>query len=60
MQQIALGSDFDGAVSVPFDTSELIYLTQALLDLDLDLPKQQIRHVMGGNMLRYLQLHLPD
>jgi membrane dipeptidase len=57
-QHIALGSDYDGAVSVPFDTSELIYLTQALLDLDLT--EQQIRQVMGGNMLRYLQVHLPD
>ena len=58
IEHIALGSDYDGAVSVPFDTSELIYLTQALLDLKLT--EQQIHQVMGGNMLRYLQLHLPD
>jgi microsomal dipeptidase-like Zn-dependent dipeptidase len=57
-EHIALGSDFDGAVSVPFDTSELIYLTQALLDLGLSEP--QIKQVMGANMLAYLELHLPD
>ncbi len=57
-EHIALGSDYDGAVSVPFDTSELIYLTQALLNLGLS--DLQIKQVMGGNMLRYLQLHLPD
>ncbi|GAC21450.1 dipeptidase [Paraglaciecola arctica] len=57
-EHIALGSDYDGATSVPFDTSQLIYLTQALLDLGLS--EQQIKQVMGGNMLQYLQLHLPD
>tara|TARA_R110002153_G_scaffold38643_1_gene112025 strand:+ start:6103 stop:7278 length:1176 start_codon:yes stop_codon:yes gene_type:complete len=57
-EHIALGSDYDGATSVPFDTSQLIYLTQALLDLGIS--EQQIKQVMGGNMLQYLQLHLPD
>ncbi|MDB4279700.1 dipeptidase [Paraglaciecola sp.] len=58
IEHIALGSDYDGAISVPFDTSELIYLTQAFLDVGLS--EFQIKQVMGGNMLRYLQLHLPD
>ena len=58
IEHIALGSDYDGAVSVPFDTSELIYLTQAFLDVGLS--EFQIKQVMGDNMLRYLQLHLPD
>lgn len=57
-EHIALGSDYDGATSVPFDTSELVYLTQALLDIGLS--ELQIKQVMGDNMLRYLQLHLPD
>ena len=57
-KHIALGSDYDGATSVPFDTSELIYLTQALLDIGLN--ELQIKQVMGDNMLRYLQSHLPD
>jgi membrane dipeptidase len=58
IEHIALGSDYDGAVSVPFDTSELVYLTQAFLDVGLS--EFQIKQVMGDNMLRYLQLHLPD
>ena len=58
IEHIALGSDYDGAVSVPFDTSKLIYLTQAFLNVGLS--EFQIKQVMGGNMLRYLQLHLPD
>jgi len=57
-EHIALGSDYDGATSVPFDTSEIIYLTQAMLDLGLS--DLQIKQVMGANMLRYLQLHLPE
>ena len=44
--------------SVHFDTYELIYLTQALLELGAT--EQQIKQVMGGNMLQYLQRHLPD
>src|SRR3990167_1184025 len=30
-EHIALGSDFDGTVRVPFDTSKLIYITDALM-----------------------------
>lgn len=57
-EHVALGSDYDGATSVPFDTSELIYLTQALLDLGVS--ELHIKQVMGANMLQYLELHLPD
>jgi membrane dipeptidase len=57
VEHIALGSDYDGAVSVPFDTSKFIYLTQTFLGIGLS--EFQIKQVMGGNMLRYLQLHLP-
>ncbi|MFT5297428.1 MAG: membrane dipeptidase [Colwellia sp.] len=57
-EHVALGSDYDGATSVPFDTSKLIYLTQALLDLGVS--ELHIKQVMGANMLQYLELHLPD
>jgi membrane dipeptidase len=57
VEHIALGSDYDGAVSVPFDTSKFIYLTQTFLGIGLS--EFQIKQVMGGNMLGYLQLHLP-
>lgn len=57
-QHIALGSDFDGATEVAFDTSELVQLTRALLDVGLS--ESDIRLVMGENMLRFLQTNLPD
>lgn len=55
---VALGSDYDGATSVYFDTSELIALTQALLDADLS--EEEIRAVMGGNQIRFFQEYLPQ
>ena len=54
---IALGSDFDGTVTTSFDGSEMAVITQALLQANLS--EQQIRKVMGENMLRYLQTYLP-
>jgi microsomal dipeptidase-like Zn-dependent dipeptidase len=55
---VALGSDFDGAVLTGFDVSQLAVLTQALLDSGLHL--RVIAKVMGGNMARYLAENLPD
>jgi membrane dipeptidase len=54
---VALGSDFDGAVTTKFDTSELAVLTRALLDAGLS--ENQIKKVMGGNMLRFISQNLP-
>lgn len=54
---VSLGSDFDGTVTTSFDTSELAALTQALLDIEVS--EADIRKVMGENMLRLLQEHLP-
>ncbi|MEO5936598.1 MAG: dipeptidase [Terriglobales bacterium] len=56
-EHVALGSDFDGAVTAPFDTSELIQITQALLDAGLS--DDQIRKVMGGNVLEFMRKNLP-
>jgi len=53
---VALGSDFDGSVETPFDTSELAALTQAMLDEGLS--PAQIRKVAGENMLRVLRARL--
>ena len=53
---VSLGSDYDGTVSVSFDTSELAALTQALMDAGLS--EAQIAKVMGGNMLRVLRARL--
>lgn len=54
----ALGSDYDGATTVGFDASRLPALTQALLDVGL--PEDEIRLVLGENALRLLAATLPD
>jgi membrane dipeptidase len=54
---VALGSDFDGATTVPFDTSELAVLTQKMLEAGFT--ETEIRKVMGENLIRFLQENLP-
>ncbi len=55
---MALGSDWDGAVPVPFDAANTVQLTGALLDAGLD--EAAIRAVMGENVLRVLAATLPE
>ena len=55
---VGLGSDFDGNVSVPFTSSDIKQLTQALIHAELS--TQQIRKVMGGNLERIFKQYLPD
>lgn len=50
---VGLGSDYDGATTVRFDTSHLVQITQALLDEGFT--AQEIRAVMGGNALRLIR-----
>ena len=57
VDHIALGSDWDGSVTTPIDASQLPHLTQALLDKGLS--EAEVRAVMGGNMARFLAVHLP-
>jgi microsomal dipeptidase-like Zn-dependent dipeptidase len=57
IEHVALGSDFDGAVTTRFDTSELAVLTQALLDAGYT--DDDIRAIMGGNVLRVFRATLP-
>lgn len=54
---MALGSDFDGAVTTPFDTSGLVQITDALLKAGFT--EDQIRLIMGGNVVRVLRQTLP-
>ncbi len=53
---VALGSDFDGAVAVPFDASRLDVLTQAMLDAGL--PESSVARVLGENAVRVLRATL--
>ncbi len=54
---VGLGSDWDGAVPVPFDAAGLPALTEALLDAGID--DGTIRAVMGENALRLFAATLP-
>jgi len=53
IDHVGLGSDFDGAVTTGFDASQLAVITQALLDRRFT--PDEIRKVMGGNVLRVLR-----
>lgn len=56
VSHVALGSDFDGSTTTRFDTSQLVQVTQALLDEGFT--PQEIRAVMGGNALRVIRAGL--
>jgi microsomal dipeptidase-like Zn-dependent dipeptidase len=58
VEHVALGSDFDGTVIVPMDTSELAILTQTMLNQGFT--EAEIRKVMGGNAQRFFLESLPD
>lgn len=57
-EHVALGSDFDGATTTPFNTSGLVLLTDALLQEGLS--EDDITKIMGGNVFRLLAAVLPE
>jgi membrane dipeptidase len=57
VEHVALGSDFDGAVTVPFDATGMVVLTDALLAAGF--AEDAIEGVMGGNVRRLLAEALP-
>jgi microsomal dipeptidase-like Zn-dependent dipeptidase len=57
VDHVALGSDFDGNVTVPFDATGMPLLVDALLDAGF--ADADIRAVMGGNAIRVLTETLP-
>lgn len=58
IDHVGLGSDFDGNVTVPFDSSGVPLLTEALLAHGLS--PQEVSKVLGKNVLRVLRANLPD
>ena len=58
VEHVALGSDYDGATAVMFDTSELAILTQTMLQEGFS--ENEIRMVMGENVKRFMLENLPD
>ena len=57
VEHVALGSDFDGGVTMPFDSGELAVITEALLQDGF--AEADIAKIMGGNTLRFLAENLP-
>ncbi len=53
VEHVALGSDYDGTVTVRFDTSQVVQVTQALLDDGFS--EDEIRAIMGLNALRVIR-----
>jgi microsomal dipeptidase-like Zn-dependent dipeptidase len=58
VDHVALGSDFDGAVTTPFDTTGVVEITAAMLDAGYS--EDEIRKIMGENVVKFLQQNLPE
>ena len=57
VEHVGLGSDYDGAIPAPFDTTGLVLITEALLEEGFS--ESEIEMIMGGNILRVLKGTLP-
>ena len=57
VEHVALGSDYDGAIPAPFDTTGLVQITDALLAEGFS--ESDIEKIMGGNVIRLLLATLP-
>ncbi len=58
VEHVALGSDFDGAVTEPFDTTGLVEITDAMLNAGYS--ESEIRLIMGENAVKFLLENLPE
>jgi membrane dipeptidase len=56
IDHVGLGSDFDGSTTTGFDASQVVAVTQALLDAGFS--EDDIRKVTGGNVLRVIRAGL--
>ena len=57
-EHMALGSDFDGSTTVPFDASGWSLMTEALLDEGFS--EAEVRLIMGENVVQLLMQALPE
>lgn len=57
VDNVGLGSDFDGSVKTPFDASGMVLITDALMATGMS--DEDIAKVMGGNQVRLLLQNLP-
>jgi len=58
VEHVALGSDFDGAITAPFDTTGVVKITEAMLEAGYS--EQEIRMITGENAVRFLEANLPE
>ncbi len=58
LETAALGSDYDGATTVAWDTSKINVITQELVDRGYT--PDEIKAIMGGNTIRVMREALPD
>lgn len=58
VDHVGLGSDFDGNVAAPFDTTGLPLLTGSLLAAGLS--EEDLEKILGGNVKRLLEANLPE
>ncbi|MFY9608341.1 MAG: dipeptidase [Blastocatellia bacterium] len=57
VEHVGLGSDYDGAIAAPFDTTGLVQITEALIAEGFS--DEEISKIMGRNTLRLLLQNLP-
>ena len=57
VDHVAIGSDYDGAITAPMDASGMALLTEALLKQGFVV--DEVAKIMGGNVLRLLREALP-
>ena len=58
IEHVAIGSDFDGSTTMPFDATGIPQITDALLQQGFS--EAEIRLIMGENSLRVLRQTLPE
>ena len=58
VEYVALGSDFDGSVTTPFDITGLPLIVEELLKLNFK--EKEIQMIMGKNMEKFMLNNLPQ
>ena len=57
VEYVGLGSDYDGAIAAPFDTTGVVQITDTLISEGFS--ENEIRMIMGENAIRVLMQSLP-
>ncbi len=57
VEHVGLGSDYDGAIAAPFDTTGLVQITEALIAEGFS--DDEIGMIMGGNAIKLFIENLP-